>query len=297
VSVGSWSDVWLNEGFATYAAALWQERRGGAPAYRAAMARADRTDFAGALYIPDSTDLPAMFTPTTFEKGSWVLHMLRHVLGDAAFFAALHDYLRAYGGRSATTADFERVCERHYGRSLAWFFREWVYGPGRPVYAIDWTSAPPGADAAPGHAVTITIAQQQQDAPPFTMPIDVTVRTTEGTERTTVWDSLATQSFVLAVPGRPTAVTLDDGGWILKRLASDPADLLYEHPGHHLEFGAGELHTAWRPAPPALHAPQAAAGVRPAAARRADGRGRAAGPCRPVPASRARARAARAPRA
>src|SRR5260370_30828016 len=123
------------------------------------MAAADRADFAGSLYIPDSTDVPAMFTTTTFEKASWVLHMLRHVLGDAAFFGALRDYVRQYGGGNATTGDFERACQRRYGRSLAWFFREWVYSTSRPIYAVGCTNAPPGDDVS-GHAVRVTIPQR-----------------------------------------------------------------------------------------------------------------------------------------
>ncbi len=291
VSVRSWSDVWLNEGFATYAAALWQERWGGTAAYHAAMAAADRAEFAGSLYIPDSTDLAAMFTTTTFEKASWVLHMLRHVLGDAAFFGALRDYLREYGGGNATTADFERVCERRYGRSLAWFFQEWVYGTSRPIYAVGWTSAATGGGAAAGHTVRLTIQQLQRDAPPFTMPVDVTVHTTDGNVRSTLRDSLGAQSFMLVVPGQPTAVTLDDGDWILKRVAPAPGDLMYQHPGHQLEFGASERQFAWAPAPP-----RPAPAVRPAATLGPDRGQRGAGPCPRTPAllSRPRARRARA---
>jgi len=291
VSVRSWSDVWLNEGFATYAAALWQERWGGPAAYRAAMAAADRADFSGSLYIPDSTDVAAMFTTTTFEKASWVLHMLRHVLGEAAFFGALRDYLREYGGGNATTADFERVCERRYGRSLAWFFREWVYGTSRPIYAAGWASPPTSGGAGAAHAVRVTIEQQQRDAPPFTMPIDVTVHTTDGVVRGTLWDSLGAQTFTLMVRGQPTALTLDDGGWILKRLAPAPGDLLYEHPGHQLEFGAREPPFAWAPAPLRL-----VPGVRPAAAPGPDRRVRRAAPCQRTPARLSRPRPRR-PRA
>ncbi|HYK82146.1 MAG TPA: M1 family metallopeptidase [Gemmatimonadales bacterium] len=240
VSVRNWSHVWLNEGFATYAYALWQEQRGGAPAYRAAMAAADREDFAGSIYIADSTNVAAMFTATTFAKASWVLHMLRHVMGDAAFFGAVRDYLHTYAHHSVTTADWERVCERRYGASLAWFFREWIYGTSRPTYAVTWTTAR-AADAGAPAAVTLTIRQLQSDAPVFTMPIDVTVRTAGVALRRVVWDSLAIQSFTLATREQPTAVTIDDGGWILKHLAPGPEDLLYQHPGHPLDLGAPVL--------------------------------------------------------
>jgi aminopeptidase N len=229
VSVRNWSHVWLNEGFATYAYALWQEQRGGREAYRAAMAQADRADFAGSIYVSDSTDVAAMFTSTTFAKASWVLHMLRHVMGDAAFFAALRDYLHAHAYRDATTADFERACERRYGRSLAWFFREWIYGTSRPAYAVEW--------AAAADTVTLTVRQQQAGAP-FTMPIDVHVRTARGDSGYVIWDSLETQQFVLRAAGRPLAVTIDDDGWILKRLAPMSEGFMYVHPGHQLDLGA-----------------------------------------------------------
>jgi aminopeptidase N len=252
VSVKNWSHVWLNEGFATYAYALWQEQRGGRAAYRAAMAQADRDDFSGPIYIADSTNLAALFTVTTFDKASWVLHMLRHVMGDSAFFGAVRDYLRAYAHAAAATADFQRVCERRYGGSLAWFFREWIYGSARPVYALDWTNAgaPPGRARA--DVVSLTIRQLQTDAPPFRMPIDVTIATEQGVSEQRIWDSLATQAFALPVPGRATAVTLDTGGWILKRLVppSGLEGLRDMHPGHQLDLaGLAALRVADAGAP------------------------------------------------
>ncbi len=238
VSVKNWSHVWLNEGFATYAYALWQEQRGGRAAYRAAMAQADRDDFSGPIYIADSTNLAALFTVTTFDKASWVLHMLRHVMGDSAFFGALRDYLRAYAYAAATTEDFQLVCERRYGRSLAWFFREWIYGTARPVYALEWTNASDAPGGSRAAVVTLTIRQVQSETPPFRMPIDVTIATEQGAAEQRIWDSLATQTFALSVGGRATGVTLDAGGWILKRLVppSGLEGLRYMHPGHQLDL-------------------------------------------------------------
>lgn len=248
VSVRNWSDVWLNEGFATYAYALWEEHRGGPEAYRAAMHAADRDDFAGSVYIPDSTNVAAMFTATTFFKGSWVLHMLRHVMGDAAFFGALRDYLARFAYANASTAEFETVCEHRYGKSLAWFFQEWIYGASRPTYALEWTSLPgaPGARTAgsvaddargadTGPRVQLTVRQLQLDAPPFRMPLDVTVHTPGGDLERVFWDSLASETVILPVPAPPTAVTLDEHDWILKRRAPGPEGFLY-HPGHQFDL-------------------------------------------------------------
>jgi aminopeptidase N len=254
VSVRNWSHVWLNEGFATYAYALWQERRGGATAYRAAMAQADRDDFTGSIYISDSTDVAAMFTSTTFGKASWVLHMLRHVMGDAAFFGALRDYLRAYAYRDATTQDFQRMCERRYGHGLAWFFREWIYGVSRPTYAVAWT---PSSDG-----VRLTLRQLQADAGPFTMPIDVRVRAADRSTQYVIWDSLPVQDFALPVRGRPVAVAIDEGGWILKRLAPAFEDLPYVHPGHQLDLWGDVLVAVIRDARVNARRPRPAAAER-----------------------------------
>lgn len=248
VSVRNWSHVWLNEGFATYAYALWQEQRGGRAAYRAAMEQADHADFAGSIYISDSTDVAAMFTSTTFAKASWVLHMLRHVMGDSAFFGALRDYLHAYAYRDATTADFQQACERRYGRSLAWFFREWIYGTSRPIYAIEWVAV--------GDTMTLTVRQQQSDAGPFKMPIDVRIHASRGDSGYVMWDSLATQQFVLRAPGRPLGVTLDDDGWILKRLAPLSEGLMYVHPGHQLDLGGSVAAAGDRSSPCSRHSSQ-----------------------------------------
>jgi len=238
VSVKTWSHVWLNEGFATYAYALWQEQRGGRAAYRAAMAQADRDDFSGAIYVADSTNVAAMFTATTFAKASWVLHMLRHVMGDGAFFGAVRDYLHTHAYRAAATEDFQRACEGRYGRSLAWFFREWIYGTARPVYALVWKNASDTRGGSGADVVTLTIRQLQSEAPPFRMPIDVTIATAQGVREQRIWDSLATQTFALSVGGRATAVTLDAGDWILKRLVPPAAleGLRDVHPGHQLDL-------------------------------------------------------------
>jgi aminopeptidase N len=207
VSVATWSDVWLNEGFATYASALWFERSRGDSAYRGFLARLDRGNLDGPLYLSDSLDQNAMFTPVTFGRGAWVLHMLRHVMGDPVFFQALRSYLRAYAYRSASTRDFIRECESAAGRDLGWFFGEWVYRGGLPAYELAW--APAG-----GAAVSVTIRQAQAGTP-FVMPLDLLVRSAAGDTTVTVRDSLAAQTFELRGRGVPTGVVLDPLRWVL----------------------------------------------------------------------------------
>jgi aminopeptidase N len=223
LSVRDWRHVWLNEGFSTYAAMLWLERRKGAAAYRAEMDKSAEQDLHGPIFMADVTDNKKLFGAATFDKGAWVLHMLRHVMGDAKFFAALREYVKQHSYGNVTTEDFRAVCERVYGKSLEWFFAQWVYGVSRPMYRVNWT-------AADDH-LALTIRQAQTDAPAFTMPVDVVVTTASGVTRHTVWNDRSKQNFEIPMSGKPSAiknVSIDPDGWILKRVIDQSADTVFE---------------------------------------------------------------------
>lgn len=214
LSVRDWRHVWLNEGFATYAAMLWQERRDGHAAYLAELQKIDQGDLLGPVFMSDVTDNKKLFGAATFDKGAWVLHMLRHVMGDEKFFAALKTYVAEYSYRNVTTEDFRAVCERAYGKPLEWFFQQWIYGVSRPTYHVSWTPSSAAGESA------LVIRQTQTDAPVFTMPIDVLVTTAAGTKRLVVWNDRREQTVPIASNDQITNVTLDPDGWILKSLAA-----------------------------------------------------------------------------
>lgn len=215
LTVANWSHIWLNESFATYAFALWQEHRGGDSAYRAAMHGFYRPDFEGALYVADSMDISHFFGPTTFSKGAWVLHMLRHVMGDSSFFRALRTYVREFSYGNVVTEDFQRVCEREYGKPLDWFFNEWVYGASQPAYVLTW--APP---AQATDSMTVVTVTQTSGAGPFTMPLDLRISRPGGDTTLVVWDSLPTQRWDLRLGRATTGIVLDPDDWVLRRLGS-----------------------------------------------------------------------------
>jgi aminopeptidase N len=232
LSVRDWRHVWLNEGFSTYAAMLWTERQKGAAAYRAAMSKIAEENLQGPIFMADVTDNKKLFGEATFDKGAWVLHMLRHVMGDEKFFSALRAYVKEYSYRNVATEDFRAVCERVYGKSLEWFFAQWVYGVSRPMYRVSWA-------AADDH-LALTIRQAQTEAPVFTMPIDVAVATASGTTRHTVWNDRNEQTFQIPMSSKPVDVknvSIDPDGWILKRVIDQAADTVFElrqytlHPG------------------------------------------------------------------
>ena len=223
LSVRDWRHVWLNEGFSTYAAMLWIERRKGAAAYRAEMSKLAQEDLQGPIFMADVTDNKKLFGEATFDKGAWVLHMLRHVMGDEKFFAALRTYVKEYSYRNVATEDFRAICERVYGKSMEWFFAQWVTGVSRPMYRVSWTAA--------DDQLALTIRQAQTDAPAFTMPIDVTVTTASGVTRHTVWNDRNEQTFRIPMTSKTSDiknVSIDPDGWILKRVIDQAADTVFE---------------------------------------------------------------------
>jgi aminopeptidase N len=214
ITVKSWSHVWLNEGFATYAYALWKESVGGKGEYTALMRSWDKNEFVGSVFIKNNASTNDLFTDTTFKKGAWVLHMLRHVMGDEKFFTALKAYVKTYAYKSASTDDFKAVCEKHYGRSLDWFFKEWVYGINRPEYEYKWRAIQNGKRSI----VKLTINQAQKNADTFEMPIDVIIKTNAGDGKFIAWQKSKSQDFAFSVQGQPRQVELDPDDWILRKI-------------------------------------------------------------------------------
>lgn len=132
LSVRTWSDAWLNEGLATYAAMLWKEHAEGRTAYDGDIKAARARQFTGTLTVADTTDLDHMFSATTFFKGALMLDALRRSIGDERFLAALKGYVSDHRYGLVTAADFERAMEHACGHPLAEFFRAWLTTEGLP---------------------------------------------------------------------------------------------------------------------------------------------------------------------
>jgi aminopeptidase N len=206
--------IWLNEGFATYAEALWAESQGGAAAYHDNMSY-KRYFGPGTIYVPDLSQVERIFDGgLSYDKGSWVLHMLRHALGDSLFFTALRDYGRQHAYGTAITEDLQQAFEATSGIPLKAFFQEWIYGEGFPQYEASVASGP-GVTA--GYHATVELTQTQAGTP-FWMPVDLELRSASGTQRFRVIDSLAVQKFEFHYPDSVTAVVVDPDEWILRQV-------------------------------------------------------------------------------
>ncbi|MFQ5752555.1 MAG: M1 family metallopeptidase, partial [bacterium] len=163
ITNANWHDIWLNEGFASYAEALYYEHRDGKEFYHTYMGWMD-WDFPFAIYVDDTTSVKRIFHGTVYDKGAWFLHMLRHVVGDSTFFDILLSYSQdprfAYG--NATTAGFQSVCEAVSGQDLDWFFQPWIYEKGRPIYQAVWSTR----DSIGNNLLNLNIKQIQYPKQP-----------------------------------------------------------------------------------------------------------------------------------
>jgi aminopeptidase N len=209
VTCGTWRDIWLNEGFATYCEALWAEHLAGPDSLRAVMHSKRSDTFAGSCYDPIF-----LFSSTVYRKGAWVLHMLRRVVGDEVFFGALRQYAHDHAYGNAVTEDLENAFEAAWGHDLGWFFSEWVYGEGQPRYRVYWE--PETQDPAGRTRVRIDLGQQTTGPSLFKMPLDVRLSLADGsTYNAVIWDSLAEQSYVVEVPAPPASLAIDPDEWVL----------------------------------------------------------------------------------
>ncbi len=211
VTCADFGHIWLNEGFATWSEAYWREVNEGVQAYHDEMADA-RYLGAGTIFVEDLSDFWAIFDfYLSYQKASWIPHMLRHMLGNEDFFSALRQYLDVYGHGSATTEQFQAVFEDVSGLDLTAFFQQWIYGEYYPVYDFSWDSWPAGS----GYQVSIRVEQAQTGTGLFSMPLDVRIETSSGPVTFVIDNSEEVQWYNFQVDDPVTAVQLDPDDWVL----------------------------------------------------------------------------------
>jgi len=210
ITMRHFDHLWLNEGFATYCEALFDEHRSGAAAYHTAI-NGDYVSDAYPLVGPQADQFDGSIV---YDKGAWVLHMLRHVLGDAAFFQGLRDYINdpalAYG--TALSSDFQAHMETAGGRPLGWFFNEWLYQTARPSFTWSWMT-----DATDSSHTLYVWVKQTQSGDPYTMPVDVRVSDGSAVQTRTITVERAEQVFKIDDLGAPSpaSVAWDPDRWVL----------------------------------------------------------------------------------
>ena len=223
VTEDNWQHLWLSEGFATYFASVYFEHADGDAAFMERIAD-DVADYLAsgdaALPLVDTTatlvpDLFALLNTNSYQKGGLVLHMLREMLGDSAFYAGVRNYYNAHEHGTALSDDLRFALEGASGRDLSWFFDQWVYSPGHPVLRVS-----SDYDAAARQAV-ITIEQVQDAAwPTFRFDTEVRVRTSSRIASGEVTVTERTTTLRIPLPEAPAGVELIPRGWLLKEMAN-----------------------------------------------------------------------------
>ena len=224
VTEREWPHLWLSEGFATYFAALWTEKAHGDSAFRAQMADVRRIIVSDSVTVATrpvidtvETDLMNLLNRNSYQKGGWVLHMLRSELGDSAFFAGIRTYYDRHKHATALTDDLRRALEEAAGRSLGTFFDQWLRRPGYPELAVTWSP-----DSTTG-SIAITVAQAGRFGA-FEFPLTLALTDSAGAVRTVQFAVPAVPETKLQLPisGNVVKVEVDPevrllGTWEVRR--------------------------------------------------------------------------------
>ena len=146
VTEKDWDEVWLSEGFATYFTLLGVEHYEGHDAFLAGLERSRAQIIELETKLPNTpvihnnlSDMKKVLNRLVYEKGGWILHMLRRQMGDEKFQAGIRDYYRRYRDGNTTTDEFRQVMEEHSGLNLAVFFDQWLKRAGVPQVAGSWS--------------------------------------------------------------------------------------------------------------------------------------------------------------
>ena len=224
VTERDWDDVWLSEGFATYLTHLYREHFDGRDAFVEGLTRSRGGVLQASLKLGDVPvvhrnidDMGRVLNNLVYEKGAWVLHMLRAEVGTETFWQGLREYYRRYRDRNASTDDFRQVMEQVSGRELGGFFTQWLNRGGNPALQAEWRY-----DAA--RKVVTILLRQTQAGDPYILPVDVEiVREGTASEVHRVVVNSATQTVDLPSADAPAAVVLDPHTWLLADLVVAPA--------------------------------------------------------------------------
>ena len=208
VGPATWKDIWLNEGFATYSEALYAEYSAGKEALQSVMVGKFDENFEGRLYDPGED----LFSNTVYEKGAWVLHMLRREIGDSTFFRTLRTYFERYKYLNASTKDFISLCEELSKKDLNKFFDQWVY-TGEDIINLDftWKVEPSGNK----FKTIIELTQTQENYDTYNFQIDILLINGSSNYSGTYFVDSKVQKIEIISDVNPVGVVLDPYNWLL----------------------------------------------------------------------------------
>jgi len=213
ISELDWHHIWISEGFATYLTDIYIENKYGREAFAASMLDEKRQvlDFANRKLAPivDTTLSVSveLLNKNTYEKAGWVLHMLRHELGDELFQCCVRSFYNDFKYNNALTGDFLQVVEYLSGRDFKAFFQQWFFTAGHPVLSADWKYKK--------GKLKVTI-KQHQEGHIFDFPLEIGIEYQDGSSvKHTLRISQASETFRISCKNKPSKIILDPDTWLL----------------------------------------------------------------------------------
>ncbi|MCB0601481.1 MAG: M1 family peptidase [Saprospiraceae bacterium] len=218
-SEADWPHIWLSEGFATYCTDLYTEHAMG----RDSLVHYLQKERQAVIAFNQKKSIPViqegvtnyfqLLNANSYQKGAWVLHMLRRKLGDQAFWTGIREYYHHFALSNATTPDFQAVMEEVSGEDLENFFQEWLYTAGHPKLEYDWKYK--------SKVLTLNLKQSQKEGH-FHFPLELLFRFKDGTSGFyTIEVTEDKQSFQWAFEQEVTGVVLDPETWLLAEFFPD----------------------------------------------------------------------------
>ncbi len=241
VTCRNWSDIWLNESFATYFQALWDEHHLGHDDFLYSDVKSNQDQYFNAwaqgnrhpIVTRHYANPDAVFDTYAYPRGGAVLHMLRTFLGEDNWWRSINHYLTKHAHQPVETAQFRIAIEETTGQSMDWFFDEWLYKMGHPIFRVTQEY-----DQS-GQVLKLIVRQEQKPDPEsrypqvefFRTPVDIEIGTAANTrvERVQV-DPKEVQTFTFKVDSQPLLVNFDYQGSLIKELKFDksPEQLAYQ---------------------------------------------------------------------
>lgn len=229
----SWSNAWLNEGFATYFEALYGEHAFGKDHFnyeiyhdQQEVIGADRSQRRPTVYdrYNDPVDV---FSVYIYPRGADILNMLRGIIGDQLFFKALKYYVHDFQHKNVDTHDFANAVREATGYNLNWFFDEWAYKGGHPVFDVDYSYD----DSL--RLLTLHVTQTQKVdslTPVYRMPVGIYVVTPSQKINKTIWVDSLSSTYMFNIDAKPLMVNFDEGNYLLKEVnfKKSLAELAYQ---------------------------------------------------------------------
>ncbi len=214
VSESDWAHLWLSEGLATWLTDWYYGRKHSMEKLHERMAdhRTRVTEYANTRLAPVVDHHPDCLTdllnPNTYQKGSWILHMLRREIGDETLLQGISEFYDTYKGGHACSENFKEIIEEVAGKDMDQFFDDWIYSAGHPILSL--------SSRFSDGRLTMELVQTQQHKMAFTFPLDVRFVFEDGSQQDHTFDIIFRRhEFVIDVPSEPTEIILDPDIWLL----------------------------------------------------------------------------------